>query len=180
MHIFLQIVLAIAAIIVLLLIIGLFLKKSFSIERETTINQPVQPVFNYIKHIRNQDEYNPWSLMDPGMKKEYRGTDGTVGFISTWESSKPKGPGKGEQEIKSIEENKKLVVELRFLKPFASVSPAWFITDSISGNLTQVKWGIFCEMKFPMNLMGLFMNFEQVMGKELEKGLAKMKENLEK
>jgi hypothetical protein len=179
MSILLQILLGVAGIIVLLLIAGLFLKKSFTIETEKTIDRPVQQVFGYIKHIKNQDEYNPWSLMDPAMKKEYSGTDGTVGFISAWESNKPKGPGKGEQEIISIEENKRLGVELRFIKPFASVSPAWFTTDSIDGNKTLVKWGIFCEMKFPMNIMGLFIPFEKGMRKELDKGLAQMKTNLE-
>jgi hypothetical protein len=37
-------------------------------------------------------------MMDPDMKKTYRGTDGTVGFVSEWESNK-KDVGTGEQEI---------------------------------------------------------------------------------
>ncbi|MBV9988674.1 MAG: SRPBCC family protein [Chitinophagaceae bacterium] len=179
MNIFFQILLGIAGLIVLLLIIGLFVRKSFTIERQATINRPVEPVFDYLKYIRNQDDFNPWSQMDPNMQKTYSGTDGTVGFVSAWESNMKRGPGKGEQEIKTIEPNKRLDVELRFLKPFRSVSPAWFVTDPVSADKTKVSWGMYCKFNYPMNLMGVFMNFDKQMGKELDRGLGMLKNNLE-
>ena len=37
--------------------------------------------------------------MDPNIKTDFRGTDGTVGFISAWDSNNIKNVGKGEQEI---------------------------------------------------------------------------------
>lgn len=53
--------------------------------------------------------------MDPNMKKDFRGTDGTVGFVYAWDGNKK--AGKGEQEIKKITEGERVDVEVRFEKP---------------------------------------------------------------
>ncbi len=47
------------------------------------------------------------------MKTEYRGTDGTVGFVSAWDSP-VRDAGKGEQEITKIDDGKRIDYELRF------------------------------------------------------------------
>jgi hypothetical protein len=180
MSLLLQILLGIAGLVVLLVIISIFTKKSYTTERQITIDRAVEPVFGYLKYLKNQDHFNPWSLKDPNMQKSYIGTDGTIGFVSAWDSDMKRGPGKGEQEIKSIEENKRLGVELRFLAPFKSTAPAWFTTNAVGTDQTQVSWGMYYEFKFPMNLGALLMNFDKEMGKELDNGLRMLKSNLEK
>jgi hypothetical protein len=161
------------------LITALFVKKEYAVEREVTINKPKQEVFEYIKYLKNQDSYSVWANMDPQMKKEYKGTDGTVGFVSAWDSEKS-DVGKGEQEIKKITEGERIDFELRFKKPFESTEPAYMITESVGDNQTKVKWGFSGEMKYPMNLMLLFMNMEEMVGKDLATGLQNLKTNLEK
>src|SRR5262245_55746209 len=101
------ILLFIVAIIALALIAALFMKKDYNNEREITINKPKEQVFNYIKYLKNQDNFSKWASMDPDMKKDYRGTDGSVGFVSTWDSDK-KDVGKGEQEIKKMTEGERI------------------------------------------------------------------------
>jgi hypothetical protein len=107
------------------------------------------------------------------MKKDYRGTDGTVGFVSAWDS-KMKGVGKGEQEIKKIVNGERIDSELRFLEPFASTSNAFFITQ------TKVKWGFSGKMNYPVNLLLLTMNMEAMVGKDFVNGLNDLKTVLEK
>jgi len=116
--------------------------------------------------------------MDPNMKKEFRGIDGTVGFVSAWESDN-KNVGKGEQEIKKISEGKRIDFELRFIKPFAGVANAYLTTDSRSKNETIVNWGFDSKMKYPMNLMLLFMNMDKMIGNDFETGLKNLKAVLE-
>ena len=113
------ILIVILIIIAIPLLTALFIKKDYAVEREITINKPKQEVFDYIKYLKNQDHYSKWAMMDPDMKKTYRGTDATVGFVSAWESDK-KDVGTGEQEIKKITEGERLDFELRFIKPFES------------------------------------------------------------
>lgn len=82
------ILLVIAGIIVLILIVGLFMRKKYNIERDIIINAPLQKVFDYVKQLKNQDNFNKWVMVDPDMKRVFKGTDGTVGFIYGWNGNK--------------------------------------------------------------------------------------------
>lgn len=179
MKILKKIALVVLGLIILLLIIALFVKKDYAVVREVTINKPTHEVFDYIKYLKNQDNYSVWAKMDPNMKKEYRGTDGTVGFISAWDSN-VKDVGAGEQEIKKITDGQRLDVELRFLKPFKSTDYAYMITQNVSDNQTKVMWGFTGKMPYPMNLMLVCMNMDKMLGKDLETGLSNLKTTLEK
>jgi hypothetical protein len=169
----------ILGLIALLLIIALFVNKEYAVVREVKINKPKSEVFGYVKYLKNQDNYSVWAKMDPLMKKEYKGTDGTVGFVSAWDSN-VKDVGKGEQEITKITDGERLDVELRFFKPFKSTDYAYMITENISNNETKVLWGFKGKMPYPMNLMLLCMNMDKMLGKDLETGLQNLKSTLEK
>jgi len=87
--------------------------------------------------------------------------------------------GSGEQEIKNIVENEKIETELRFFKPWKSISQAYIITEDAGNNSTKVIWGFRGVSKPPMNIMMLFMNMDKAVGKDFEEGLAKLKTILE-
>jgi hypothetical protein len=179
MKILKKILFVILGIIALILIVGLFVSKDYAVVREITINKPKSEVFDYIKYLKNQDNYSVWSKLDPNMKKEYKGIDGTVGFVSAWDSEN-ENVGKGEQEIKGISEGDKIDFELRFLEPFEATDNAYMITEMVSENETKVAWGFNGSMAYPMNLMLLFMNMDEMLGKDLETGLQNLKTELEK
>lgn len=166
-----------AIIIAIFLITALFVKRQYSIEREITINRPKQEVFDYIKHLKNQDNFSKWVMQDPNMKKEFKGTDGTVGFVYAWDS-KDKQAGKGEQEIMSVAEGEKIDVEVRFEKPFAGMARTPLSTEAVSANQTKVKWGMTGQNPYPRNIMNLFM--DKMLGKDLETSLVNLKGILEK
>lgn len=172
------ILIIILVIIAIPLIIALFVKKEYKVVREVVIHKPVTEVFDYIKHLKNQGSYSKWAMMDPNMKKTFTGTDAKIGFISAWESE-DKNVGVGEQEIIKITENERIEFELRFHKPFKAVHMAYMTTGKISEDQTKVQWGFEGDMKYPMNLMLLFMNFDKMIGGDLETGLNRLKINLE-
>jgi len=179
MNIFLIILLVIIGLVALLLIIALFTKKDYLIEREVTVSKPKNDVFNYVRLIKNQDLYSKWVMSDPNMKKTYSGTDGTTGFIYAWDSSQ-KETGKGEQEIKRVTDNEQIATEIRFEKPFRNVAQALMAVNEIGGNQTRVKWAFASSMKYPMNVMLLFIDFEKLLGKDMESSLVRLKGILEK
>lgn len=174
-----KILLIILIIIAIPLVIALFVKKDYAVERQVVINKPKTEVFDYIKHLKNQDNFSVWAQKDPGMKKDYKGTDGTVGFVSMWESEN-KEVGKGEQEIKSIDEGNRMDVKLRFKIPFEAEDDAYFVTETVSENQTRVKWGFTGAFPYPFNIMQLFMSMEDAVGKDLQGGLDNLKTVLEK
>ena len=179
MKIFIGIIIALGGIIVLLLIIGLFVKKDYSVAKEIIVNKSKSVVFEYLKFLKNQNKFSVWASMDPNMKTEYRGTDGTEGFVSAWESEN-KNVGKGEQEILKIVNGERIDYEIRFIKPFASTSWANMIVASANENQTRVHWEFTGKMKYPTNLTFLFMNMEKMVGNDLEKGLQNLKTIMDK
>ncbi len=177
MSILITILLIIGGIIGLLLIIGLFSRKGYSLQRSITIDKPVAPVFDYLRHIKHQDKFSKWVMTDPGMKREFKGTDGTVGFIYAWDGNKQ--AGKGEQEIKALIEGKHIDLEVRFEKPFVAVAKTPFSLEAISANQTKVTWGMTSSMNYPMNIMLLIMNMEKMLGKDMDISLGNLKRILE-
>ncbi len=164
-----------AGLAVLLLIIALFVPKEYIVTRQITINKPKSEVFNYIRHLKNQDYYSKWVMTDPHMKKSYRGTDGTTGFVYAWDGNKK--AGKGEQEIKNLIEGEKLEVEVRFIKPFAGTALTPMITEALSVNQTRVTWGMRGSNPYPFNLTNLFIG--KLLGTDLETSLQSLKKVLE-
>jgi len=179
MKILKKILIAIVVLVAIILIAALFIKKDMTAEREVVINKTKQEVYDYIKLLANQNNYSKWARKDPAMKKTFRGTDNTVGFVSAWESDS-KEVGKGEQEIKKIDEGKRIDYELRFMEPMESKATAYMITDSIAPNQTRVKWGFAGRINYPFNFIRLFMDMEKSVGDDFEEGLKNLKEILEK
>ncbi|MEO7524631.1 MAG: SRPBCC family protein [Ferruginibacter sp.] len=172
MRIFKKILIILAILVVVLLIVALFVKKDYTIERSTTINKPRAEVFNYIRYLKNQNDYSKWAQMDPNMKKDFRGTDGTVGFVSSWEGNKD--VGMGEQEIKGIKEGESVKYEIRFKKPWESVANAKITTEAFGVTQTKVKWSFSGNMPYPFNLMRL-VGMEKMIGDDLQTGLHNLK-----
>lgn len=176
MSIFLLILLAFVAVIALLLILALFNRKDYLIRRSILIDAPNKKVFEYLKLLKNQDNFNKWVMADPEMKRMFRGTDGTVGFVYGWNGNKK--AGEGEQEIKSIMEGRRIETEIRFIRPFAGVAKANLEIESVAANQTNVIWSNASTMKYPMNLM-LFM-IEKMLAKDMDTSLTTLKGILER
>ncbi|MEO7767079.1 MAG: SRPBCC family protein [Ferruginibacter sp.] len=171
-----KIVLIVLILIAIPFVIALFVKKEYFVEREIIINKPKQEVFNYVKYLKNQDNYNKWVMMDPNMKKDFRGTDGTVGFVYAWDGNSE--AGKGEQEIKKILDGEKVDVEIRFKKPFEGIATVPIATSALSSTQTKVTWSMKGKSKYPLNFMNMFI--DKMLGKDLESSLTTLKGILEK
>lgn len=177
MSIIISILSIFAVIIGILLVLALFTKKGYALERNIVIDKPIKEVFDYLKHIKNQDYFSKWVMTDPGMKKEFKGVDGTVGFVYAWDGNKQ--AGQGEQEIMRITEGERLDIEVRFIKPFPAVAQTPFTTTKVSDNQTKVTWGMTSEMKYPMNIMMLFLSIDKLLGKDMDTSLHNLKRILE-
>jgi hypothetical protein len=164
--------------IALLIFLALIAPKKYEVNRSVIINKSLPEVFQFLKLVRNQDQWSPWKKKDPSMKQESIGTDGEVGFIAKWEGNKEVGTG--EQEILHIEHNQQISTQLRFLKPWKSVSDAYIKVTEVGENQTNVTWGFAGNNPVPMNIFMLFFNFEKAVGKDFEEGLADLKDILEK
>lgn len=175
MNIILTILFVVAAIIALLLIMALFMKKEHFVKREIIINAPRQKVFDYVKLLKNQDMFNKNAMADPDRKGEFKGTDGTVGFIYAWSGNKD--AGEGEKEIKNIIEGKKIEMEIRFVKPMKVSATIIMETESLPDNQTNVSWSNVGTLKYPVNILIPMM--EKHVVKDMDTSLSTLKNILE-
>ena len=179
MKIIKRIFLVLLAIVVIALVAALFVKKEMTAQREIVINKPKQQVFDYIKYVKNQDNYSKWNKLDPDMKKTYEGTDGTPGFVYSWESEKS-DVGQGSQTITKVTEGERLDCDLHFIKPFDSKAIISMTTTAVNDSTTKVTWGFDGKMNYPLNLMRVFMDMEKSIGDDFSTGLNNLKAVLEK
>jgi hypothetical protein len=176
MKILVKILIVILIIIAIPLFLALFISHKYEVSREITIDRPQKEVFNYIRYLKNQDNYHHWVRLDPNMKKSYRGTDGTVGFVYAWDGNDE--AGKGEEEITKIYEGERIDVEVRFEKPMEGKAFTPISTEPVGANQTKVTWKMTGRQSYPCNFMNLFM--DNMLGKDLDKSLVSLKNILEK
>ena len=175
MHTLIIMLLVLAGIIALLLIIALFMKKRHYVKREIIINAARQKVFDYVKLLRNQEEFNKDAMTDSNRKKEFKGTDGTVGYIYAW--SGDKSAGVGEKEIRHIIEGEKIEMEIRFVKPMRVAADIIMETLSLPGDQTKVYWSNAGILPYPVNIMIPMM--EKQVAKGMDTSLTTLKNILE-
>lgn len=179
MNILLIVLAVIAIVLVFVFIAAAFTANVYTIECEIIINRPRQFVFDYVRLLDNQAHYNKWVMIDPNAKKICKGTDGTVGFVSAWDSMN-KNAGKGEQEIKNISNGERIDLEIRFEKPIKVTSTSYMSTTALSENQTKVKWGFSGERNYMMKVLHLVLNLKKMLSKDIETSLVNLKKVLEK
>jgi uncharacterized membrane protein len=172
---------AIFSIIAILFTIGFIVtvglvmpKKEMVINSEIVIDRPKDEVWNYVKLLRNQEDYNTWIRQDPNIKMNYKGTDGTHGFIAAWESRTRMGDG--EQEIIKVDEGESYEAELRFRR-HENTTHIKTTLDPVENSKTRVSIVMSATPSFPMNLMVHIM--KKVLKKDMDKNSANLKRVLE-
>lgn len=167
-----KIAIIIFIIIAIPLIVALFVSKEFKVSESITINKNSVEVFQYIKFIKNQENYGTWYKMDPNAKQKYSGTDGTVGFVYEWDGETI---GTGKQIITKIDENKRIDSDLYFMES-KDAAKCYMSVSSQGENKTKVTWAIQGKTPYPFNLLSLFFD----MSKDFKEGLKNLKIELEK
>jgi len=159
------------------LILSLIAPKEMLVERSTVVAAPRDVVFKQIATFEKRDAWSPWMKLDPNMKLERTGADGTIGAISKWEGNDQ--VGKGQEEFVAITPNERIEIVLSFLEPWESKADTWIQLADAEGG-TKVSWGMKSPMPMPMNIMALFMDMDAMMGKDFEAGLSDLKAIAEK
>jgi hypothetical protein len=175
MSILLIIPLFLAGIIALLLIIALFARKHHYVKRDIIINAPSSKVFEYVRLLKNQDEFNKHAMAGPDRKREFKGTDGTVGYVYSW--SGDKSAGVGEKEIINIVEGKSIQTEIRFTKPMVASATVIMETEPLGNDQTKVYWSNAGILKYPFNVLIPMM--EKNVAKDMDISLSNLKNILE-
>ena len=164
--------------IIIILAMGLAMKNEYSTSRDIIIDKPKAEVYDYIKILRNQNQYSYYNRKDPDNVKSYSGTDGEVGFIYTF-SSKLSTIGSGTQTIVKLVEGESMTCNILFIKPTKLASTAEISLTAINEKTTKVTWTFTSNYKFPLNIIIYFLDLEKLIGTDIASSLVTLKEKLE-
>lgn len=158
--------------IAFVLIAGIFVSKTFHIDKTVTINAPIEKVWSNVNSLQNMVKWSPWLDADPNVKTSFEGQEGAIGSSYKWNGNKD--VGSGIQTITKIEQPKRIDSRLHFIEPFEGEADTYvaLIND---GSGTKATWSFDSKYKYPMNVMQLFIDMDDMIGKQFDKGLGKLK-----
>ena len=168
-------VLAIA--VAIILILAATKPNTFSVRRATTVKAPADKIFGLINDFHQWGTWSPYENKDPAMKRTYTGAERGKGAVYAWDGNK--NVGSGRMEILEASAPQKIVIKLDFFKPFEGHNTAEF-TMLPQGDGTHVTWLMHGPANFMSRLIQVFMNLDNMIGKDFEAGLANLKTITEK
>jgi uncharacterized protein YndB with AHSA1/START domain len=149
---------------------------SFRLERTTTIKAPPEKVFALINDFHQWGSWSPWDKIDADLKRTYSGQVAGFGAVYAWDGSKA---GVGRMEIVESLPASLIKIKLDFLKPFEAHNTAEFSLHA-QGDVTNVTWAMYGPSSYVSKVMGIFFNMDEMIGRDFESGLEKMRSAAEK
>jgi hypothetical protein len=149
--------------------------KSFHLSRETTIAAPAERIHALINDFHEWRAWSPWEGLDPAMDRAYDGPTAGVGAVYAWKGNSKAGEGR----MEIVESQPRNVgVDLLFAAPMKAHNRVDFTLTPVGddGASTHVEWAMTGPQNFVMRVMSKFWSMEKLVGPDLEKGLAKLKQ----
>jgi uncharacterized protein YndB with AHSA1/START domain len=166
-----------AAAIAAVLILASRKPDSFSVQRAAAIHAPPEKIFPLINDFREWRAWSPYEDRDPNLQRSYSGAASGKGAVYEWNGNRQVGSGR--MEILDAPPPNKVVIKLDFISPFEGHNTAEF-TFVPQGDTTNVTWRMHGPAPLMSKLMQVFMNFDNMIGKDFVTGLANLKRVTEK
>ena len=173
---FSTILIVLVVIIAAVLIYAATRPNDFVTTRTATIKAAPEAIFPPINDFSRWPAWSPYEKLDPNMKRTLSVAPSGKGAAYAWEGNGK--AGKGRMEIVNSVPSSLVSLKLDFEKPFRANNTVDF-TLTPSGDTTAVSWAMRGSRPFIAKLMGLFMNFDTLIGRDFEVGLANLKRNTE-
>ncbi len=150
--------------------------STYTVRRSTVIGVSPEEVYEQIVDFHKWAEWSPWEGLDPNMERTYSGSASGRGAIYAWSGNRQAGQGR--MEILKADPASHLLIDLVFEKPWKSHSVTEFGIDQ-TGSGSEVTWTMTGPMTLVTRVMGIFKSMDSLLGPDFEKGLARLKSNLE-
>lgn len=144
----------------------------FEVVRTTTIAASPERAHGLIDDFHAWRAWSPWEDIDPSLKRDYSGPESGVGAKYAWEGNRK--AGKGNMEIVSSTPER-IDVRLIFEKPWKATNQVVFELTPAGGAATDVAWRMSGATRGAAALFSKVFPMDRMVGKDFEKGLARMK-----
>jgi Polyketide cyclase / dehydrase and lipid transport. len=167
-----KILIAVAVVVLVFVVIVATRPADFRVTRSASFAAPPEAVFAQINNFHNWDAWSPWSKLDPNAKFTFEGPEAGVGAAFAWAGNNQVGEGR--MTIAESRTNELIRLKMEFFKPVAGVSTTEF-TFKPEGDQTTVTWSMFGKNNFMAKAVTLFMDCDNLIGSQFEKGLANLR-----
>ena len=166
----------VAVVLVLFVAVVATRPSAYHVERKLEVAAPADLVFGVLNDLHQFAGVfvlfgSPLEQQDPNMQKTFAGPAAGVGQSFAWSG---KEAGKGRMTIEESVPGRKVGMKLEFVKPMASTATcALTIAGTPTGSF--VTWSMDGNHNFLGKAFGLFMDMDNMLGSDIEKGLAQLK-----
>lgn len=168
----LGLVLALAAVIV---VGGLLLPSTFTVERSVDIAAPADKVYGLIEDPREWKRWTVWNRRDPAMTMSYSGPPSGAGAGWAWQSATE---GSGSMKFTAAEPGRRIAYELHF-PDFDSTSTG-DLRLAPAGSGTRVTWTMNGNMGANPVFKWFVLFMDRMVGPDFDAGLKNLKAEAEK
>lgn len=149
----------------------------FRVERATVIQAPPAKVFSLINDFRQWGPWSPWEKKDPAMKRSFGASSAGQGATYAWQGNKD--VGQGSMEIVESVTPSRIRLKLDFIQPFEAHNVVTFTLTS-QGKGTEISWAMEGPVPYFAKIIHVFINMDEMVGRDFEAGLANLKTLAEK
>lgn len=167
-----KVLIVIGAIVVVFVTVVAMQPSEFKIERSAVMPASPTSLFGLVNDFREWKEWSPWANLDPAMKETYEGASSGEGSVYSWAGNDEVGEGR--MTITESRPDEYIKISLEFLEPFPSSNTTEF-TFTPQGDQSVVRWSMSGENNFMAKAFSLFVDMDQLVGADFEKGLAQMR-----
>lgn len=164
--------------VMMALVFLLFAKKNYTFDKKISINTETSEVFNYLKFLKNQTDFNHWYLENGDFKNKFSGEDGTIASTFRWESEN-RYLRSGTQTIKKMVYPELIQMDIAIDKPYNITATQSFQLIQENGK-TSLTFKIDIRFPFPYNIVILSDDFEKNLNKSIEITLRNIRKAVEK
>ena len=158
----------VGAIAVLYLVVALFSPSEYRVECNHTYTTSKEVLFEQVGFFENWLAWSPWVAKDTAAKYTTTG-DGAVGAKQSWIGN-PDSVGTGNMLVTEWVENEKILYDLTFEGMGMTSHGGMELTENEDGTI-NIKWFDEGVIPFFFRPMMLFMNIEDKIAPDFEKGL---------
>lgn len=162
------------AMVALFFVIALFKSKTYEVTQKIEIQVPVEKVFPLVADLSQWKNWSPWYEVQPSADYVFEGTPMQVGSSLKWDG---KIIGNGKMTLTESKANEMVMLKIDFNEPRKAQSVSEFRFEA-RGATTLVTWTDKGILSYPFGrLFGD--NISQMLAKDFEEGLKKLKSKIE-
>lgn len=164
------------AIVILILVVGLFLPRQVVVERSLVIDQPAGVIFEVLQDFRHFPHWSPWFERAPDAGFRLEGPASGVGATLVW--SDEAGTGGGRLWIVGVDPPRRIDLQLELGETQAD---GYYLIEPVGTGGQDVTWGMRFEVG-TWDLVGRYVGLilPTLVGRDYSEGLERLATYLER